>query len=327
MAGQTLDGEALADKIKAGLQEEVEALKKAGAPAHLVAVQVGDPPASRIYVNQQRKSCEAIGLVYDLNQLDENCSEQDVLDEIKRLNEDDSVTGIILQMPLGPDMDPRKVQVTIDADKDVEGMHPTNMGRLFYGGGTIVPCTPAGAVELLKSTGVNLAGKETVVVGHSEIVGKPIAAILLQSLTESPTVTVCHIATKDLAAHTRQAEILFVATGKAQAVWQRYNRAKKAGENPPIPDLSPIIKADMIRDGAIVIDVAINRLPKALDDDGNPIKNEKGKNAMVTVGDVDFEAAKEKCSYITPVPGGCGPMTVAMLLKNTVEAAKAMAGM
>lgn len=327
MAGQILDGEALADKIKAGLQEEVEALKKAGKPAHLVAVQVGDPPASRIYVNQQRKSCEAIGIIYDLNQLDENCSEQDVLDEIKKLNEDDGVTGIILQMPLGPDMDARKVQVTIDPDKDVEGMHPTNMGRLFYGGGNIVPCTPAGAVELLKSTGENLAGKEAVVVGHSEIVGKPIAAILLQSLTESPTVTVCHIATRDLAAHTKRAEILFVATGKAQAMWQRYNRAKKAGENPPLPDLSPIIKADMIQDGAIVIDVAINRLPKGFDDNGEPIKNDKGKNAMVTVGDVEFEAAKDKCSYITPVPGGCGPMTVAMLLKNTVEAAKAKAGM
>ncbi len=326
MAGQILDGEALANEIKAGLAAEVEALKKAGKPPHLVAVQVGDPPASRIYVNQQKKACEGIGLIYDLNQLDENCSEQDVLDEIKRLNVDDGVTGMILQMPLGPGMDARKVQVTIDPDKDVEGMHPTNMGRLFYGGGTIVPCTPAGAVELLKSTGVDLAGKEAVVVGHSEIVGKPIAAILLQSLTESPTVTVCHIATKDLAAHTKQAEILFVGTGKAQAVWQRYSRAKKAGENPPAPDLSPLIKADMIKDGAIVIDVAINRLPKALDDDGNPVKNEKGKNAMVTVGDVEFDAAKDKCSYITPVPGGCGPMTVAMLLKNTVEAAKAATG-
>ena len=286
MAAQILDGEALADKIKAGLTEEIESLKKAGKPPHLVAVQVGDPPASRIYVNQQRKSCEAVGLIYDLNQLDENCSEQDVLDEITKLNEDDGVTGIILQMPLGPDMDARKVQVTIDADKDVEGMHPTNMGLLFYGGGVIQPCTPSGAVELLRSTGVDLAGKEAVVVGHSEIVGKPIAAILLQSLTASPTVTVCHIATKDLAAHTKQADIIFVGTGKAQAVWQRYNRAKKAGENPPIPDLSPLIKADMIKDGAIVIDVAINRLPKALDENGVPVKNEKGKNAMMTVGDV-----------------------------------------
>ncbi len=326
MAGQILDGEALADKIKAGLTQEVEALNKAGKPPHLVAVQVGDPPASRIYVNQQKKACEAIGLIYDLNQLDENCSEQDVLDEIKRLNADDGVTGMILQMPLGPAMDARKVQVTIDPDKDVEGMHPANMGRLFYGGGIVQPCTPAGAVELLKSTGVDLAGKEAVVVGHSEIVGKPIATILLQSLMESPTVTVCHIATKDLAYHTQRADILFVAAGKAQAVWQRYNRAKKKGENPSIPDLSPLVKADMIKDGAIVIDVAINRLPKGFDADGNPIKNEKGKNAMKTVGDVEFEAAKDKCGWITPVPGGCGPMTVAMLLKNTVECAKAAAG-
>ena len=323
MTAQILDGEALAEKIKAGLVEQVEALRRAGRPPHLVAVQVGDPPASRIYVNQQRKACEGIGLIYDLHQLNENCTEQDVLDAIRRLNEDKTITGIILQMPLGPGMDPRKVQITIHPDKDVEGVHPINMGRLFYGGGIVRPCTPAGAVELLKSTGENLAGQEVVVVGHSEIVGKPIAMILLESLNESPTVTVCHIATKDLAYHTRRADILFVATGKAQAVWQRYSRARKAGQNPPKPDLSPLIKAEMIKDGAIVIDVAINRLPKAIDDSGNPVLNEQGKPDMVTVGDVDFEAARQKCAWITPVPGGCGPMTVAMLLKNTVECAKA----
>jgi methylenetetrahydrofolate dehydrogenase (NADP+)/methenyltetrahydrofolate cyclohydrolase len=325
MTAQVLDGEVIAAKIKSALVGEIEVLKKAGTPPHLVAVQVGDPPASRVYVNQQKKACEEIGLVYDLHQLDEHCTQQDVLDEIKRLNEDKGVTGIILQMPLGPGMDARKVQVTISPDKDVEGMHPVNMGRLFYGGGIVRPCTPAGAVELLKSTGVSLAGKEAVVVGHSEIVGKPIAVILLQSLMESPTVTVCHIATKDLASHTRRAEILFVAAGKAQAVWQRYDKARKAGQNPPKPDLSPLVKADMIREGAIVIDVAINRLPKALDDGGNPVVNAKGKPDMVTVGDVEYDAALEKCSWITPVPGGCGPMTVAMLLKNTVECAKAAA--
>ncbi len=326
MPAQILDGEVLAEKIRAGLVEEVERLRQAGRPPHLVAVQVGDPPASRIYVNQQKKACEGIGLVYELRQLDERCTERDVLDELERLNQDDRVTGIILQMPLGPGMDPRKAQVTIRPDKDVEGMHPTNMGRLFYGGGVVRPCTPAGAVELLKSTGVNPAGLEAVVVGHSEIVGKPIAMILLQSLNESPTVTVCHIATRDLSSHTRRADILFVGTGKAQAVWQRYDKARKAGQNPSRPDLSPLIKADMIKDGAIVIDVAINRLPKALDETGNPVLNDKGKPEMVTVGDVDFEAAREKCSWITPVPGGCGPMTVAMLLKNTVECAKAGAG-
>ncbi len=326
MAAQILDGEALAGRIKSGLMEEIETLKRGGRPPHLVAVQVGDPPASRIYVNQQKKACEEIGLVYDLHQLDEHCTEQDVLHEIERLNGDGSVTGIILQMPLGPGMDARRVQVTIHPDKDVEGMHPFNLGRLFYGGGIVRPCTPAGAVELLKSTGVNLAGKEVVVVGHSEIVGKPIAMILLQSLNESPTVTVCHVATQDLVGHTRRAEVLIVATGKAQAVWQRYERSRKAGQNPPRPDLAPLIKGEMIRDGAIVIDVAINRLPRALDDSGSAVLNAKGKPDMMTVGDVEFDAAAQKCSWITPVPGGCGPMTVAMLLKNTVECAKAMSG-
>jgi len=326
MTARILDGEAIAARLKAGLVEEIESLKKAGRPPHLVAVQVGDPPASRIYVNQQKKACEDIGLTYDLHQLPEQCSEQDVRDEIRRLNDDVGVTGIILQMPLGPGMDARKVQVTISPEKDVEGMHPVNMGRLFYGCGIVRPCTPAGAVELLTSPGVSLAGKEAVVVGHSEIVGKPIAAILLQSLNESPTVTVCHVATRDLASHTRRAEILFVATGKAQAVWQLYDRARKGGQTVPKPDLSPLIKADMVKEGGIVIDVAVNRIPKALDDAGNPVLNDKGKPNMVTVGDVDFEAVRDKCAWITPVPGGCGPMTVAMLLKNTVECAKATMG-
>ena len=153
--------------------------------------------------------------------------------------------------------------------------------------------------------------------------GKPIAAILLQSPDAAPTVTVCHVATRDLPAHTRRAEVLIVATGVAQARWLGYDRRKKAGESPALPDLSPLIKADMLREGAIVIDVAINRIPKGFDEAGEPLKNEKGRNAMITVGDVDFEAAKEKVAAITPVPGGVGPVTVAMLLSNTIACAKA----
>jgi methylenetetrahydrofolate dehydrogenase (NADP+)/methenyltetrahydrofolate cyclohydrolase len=203
-------------------------------------------------------------------------------------------------------------------------MHPANMGRLFFGGGHVAPCTPLAAVELLTQACPDLAGKEAVVVGHSEIVGKPIAAMLLASPNASPTVTVCHVATADLAFHTRRADILIVATGVSQARWLAYNRRKKAGENPPLPDLSPLVSGDMVKPGAVVIDVAINRIPKGFDAAGEPLKNDKGKNAMVTVGDVDFDSAAAKAAAITPVPGGVGPVTVAMLLRNTVACAEAL---
>ena len=325
MPAKIIDGSTVADEIKSRVAADAAALSAKGLAPHLVAVQVGENPASKIYTNMQAKSCESVGIEYELKTLPAEISEDALVEEIGGLNSDGKVTGIILQMPLPPAIDARKIQVTISPDKDVEGMHPVNMGRLFYGGGRVAPCTPMAAVELLKETVGNIAGKETVVVGHSEIVGKPIAMLLLQSLNESPTVTVCHIATKDLAAHTRNAEVLFVATGVSQARWLGYKRRKKAGEEVSPPNLSPLIKADMLREGAVVIDVAINRIPKALDENGDPVKNKKGKPAMITVGDVDYETALEKVGAITPVPGGVGPVTVAMLLKNTVECAKAMA--
>jgi len=325
MAATIIDGEAIAQAITDQVKADAEALRAAGRPPRLVAVQVGENPASKIYTNMQRKQCEAAGLEYDLLELPEDMTEESLLAKIGELNADDTVSGLILQMPVPPQIDARNVQVTISPDKDVEGMNPANMGRLFYGGGLVSPCTAAGAVELLKQTESDLAGKEAVVVGHSEIVGKPIAMMLLESLNASPTVRVCHVATKDLAAHTKEADILFVAAGVSQAKWRGYNRKKKAGEDVDLPDLSPLVSADMVKDGAIVIDVAINRIPKGFDDDGMPLKNDKGKNAMMTVGDVDFEGAKEKASAITPVPGGVGPMTVAILLRNTIACAKAMA--
>jgi methylenetetrahydrofolate dehydrogenase (NADP+)/methenyltetrahydrofolate cyclohydrolase len=325
MAAKIIDGEAVATKIIDQVTADAKALADAGRQPHLVAVQVGDNPASKIYTNMQKKSCEEVGIAYDLLELDDGISEADLLAKVEELNADATVNGIILQMPVPPQIDARKVQVTIAPAKDVEGMHPENMGLLFYGGGVVSPCTAAAAVELLKQTETDLAGKEAVVVGHSEIVGKPIAMMLLESLRESPTVTVCHVATKDLAAHTRNADIVFVAAGVSQAKWRGYNKAKKAGEDVSVPDLSGLIKADMLKEGAIVIDVAINRIPKGFDDDGMPVKNDKGKNAMQTVGDVDFDAAKDKVGAITPVPGGVGPVTVAMLLQNTIACAKAMA--
>lgn len=325
MAAKIIDGEAVAENLKQQVASDAQALAQAGRSPRLVAVQAGENPASKIYTNMQAKACESVGIEYDLLNLPDDLSQDALLAKIGELNADTTVNGLILQMPLPAGIDTRLAQQAVASEKDVEGMHPENIGRLFYGGGVVAPCTAAAAVELLRNTCDDLAGKEVVVVGHSEIVGKPIAAILLQSLNAAPTVTICHVATKDLAAHTRRAEVLFVATGVAQARWLSYRRKKKAGEQPPLPNLSPLISVDMLSESVIVIDVAINRIPKGFDEAGEPIKNDKGKNAMQTVGDVDFPAAREKVAAITPVPGGVGPVTVAMLLRNTVACAKTQA--
>jgi len=298
MAATLLQGEKVASEIKDGLKKDIEDLKAKGTVPYLVAVQVGENAASRVYIRQQQKSCEQVGIEYELKELPDSTSQSKLLDFIETLNQDNTVTGIILMMPLPKDIDARQVQIKISPDKDVEGMHPANMGKLVYGEMGLAPCTARAAVELLKSSGVKLKGKEVVVVGHSEIVGKPITLMLLASQMESSTPTVCHIATGDLAFHTKRADILFVAVGK--------------------PGL---IQADMVKDGVIVIDIGINRVP-VTGENGNPVLNEKGKPKKKTVGDVDFETVKEKASLITPVPGGVGPMTITMLLYNTVESAK-----
>ena len=322
MPATIINGEQVAAGMNADTARQVAELAAAGSPPLLVAVQVGENPASKLYTNMQIKACQAVGIEYQLLNLPADMTQADLLGKIGELNADPKVSGLILQMPLPPQIDARVVQVAISPDKDVEGMHPVNMGRLFFGGGAVAPCTPMAAVELLRSTGADLAGKEVVIVGHSEIVGKPIAMILLQSPSASPTVTVCHIATRDLAAHTKRADVLIVAAGVSQGRWLGYQRKKKAGQAGPPPDLRPLISADMIKPGAIVIDVAINRIPKGFDSAGEPLKNDQGKNAMITVGDVDFEQAQAVASAITPVPGGVGPVTVAMLLKNTITCAK-----
>ena len=298
MPAKLLDGEVLAAKIKEGLRKEISELSAQGTTPHLVAIQVGENAASRVYIKQQKKNCEEMGIIYELKELSADISLEELSYSISELNKDKSITGIILQMPLPEHLDARSVQVEISADKDVEGMHPVNMGMMVFGRHTLAPPTALGAIELLKSSGVSLKGKEVVVVGHSEIVGKPVALLLLQSQLESPTPTVCHIATKDLAFHTKRAEVLIVAAGVAG-----------------------LIKADMIKPGAIVIDIGINRVP-LLDEAGKPLLNDKGKPKKKTVGDVDFDGAKEICSYISPVPGGVGPMTVTMLIKNIVECVK-----
>jgi len=330
MAAAIIDGEAVADQITADLKAEIEAFKQQGGAVHLVAVQVGENAASRIYINNQKKSCEAAAIDYTLLELPETTTQEELEAKIAELNADPTVTGIIQQMPLPKGLDPRAAQGAIAPQKDVEGILPQNLGLLAAARPGPRPCTAQGAFELICSLPLEpkkeiedwveedikrrglvrkLYGHEVVVVGHSEIVGKPLALMLLNNYC---TVTTCHVGTVDLAEHTRKADILCSAVG--------------VKEN--------LITADMIKPGAVVIDIAMIRM-KIFDENGEPVyrKNEDGSvrvskttgkplQASKTVGDVDFEAAKEVAGHITPVPGGVGPMTVAMLLKNTLTAAK-----
>ena len=300
MSAKIIDGNKIAEAIKTEIKSELSELLK-GKPDRkpvLVAVQVGENPASKVYIKNQKSSCEEVGIEYNLVQLDNNITEDNLISEIKKLGQDEKITGIILQMPLPQHINSRKVQMTILPDKDVEGITPVNLGKLLYADikPFVAPCTALSVMECIKFTGVEIKGKETVIVGHSEIVGKPVTLMLLSSFLESATPTICHIATKDLSFHTKRAEILIVAVGK--------------------PGL---IKGNMIKNGAIVIDVGINRV-QMKDEKGNPVIDEKtGKPKMKTVGDVVYEEAKEIAGYITPVPGGAGAVTTVMLIKNLVN--------
>lgn len=295
MSAQIIDGNTIASRIVSQIKEKVKELKENGRTLHLSAVQVGENPASKVYTSNQARSCQEVGIEYNLHTLKGDISQDELRQFIRNLNSDDKVTGIILQMPLPSHINPRTIQSDILPSKDVEGVNPANLGQVVFGNIDLCPCTAHGVYELIKSTNIRLEGKEVVMVGHSDIVGKPIALLLLNELA---TVTVCHIGTQDLASHTRRADIIIVAVGK--------------------PNL---ITADMVKDGVMVIDVGINRVPLK-DEKGNPILNEKGKPKKKTVGDVDYEKVKEKASFITPVPGGVGPMTTAMLLNNVVKASQ-----
>ena len=274
-----LDGKKLSKKIKEELKKEVEELKKEGITPGLAVILVGEDPASKTYVNMKHKSCEEVGIRSIVYKFDENITNEELLAKIDEINNDDSIHGLLIQLPLPKHIDTTKVLERVDVKKDVDGFHPYNMGRLVEGLDTFAPCTPLGVMELFKEYNINVYGKDVCVVGASNIVGKPMWALLVN---EMATVDICHIATKDLASHTKRADIVIVGVGK--------------------PNL---ITADMVKDGVIVVDIGINKL-------------ENGK----IVGDVDFENVSKKASFITPVPGGVGPMTIAMLLKNTVKAAK-----
>jgi methylenetetrahydrofolate dehydrogenase (NADP+)/methenyltetrahydrofolate cyclohydrolase len=284
MAGTLIDGAALAEAIKQQTRARAAAL---GRPVHLTAILVGATHAAELYANRQAQACRAVGINYELLTLPADITPKDLKTEIRRLNAEASVTGIMMHLPLPSHLDAARMQYEIDVVKDVEGVNPANIGYVVYGHTLIAPCTALSVIELIKSTGVAIRGAEAVVVGASEIAGKPIALLLAEQMA---TVTLCHVATRDLKSHTRRAEILVVAVGK--------------------PGL---IGADDVRDGAVVIDVGINRV--SLPD-----------GTKKTVGDVDFEAVREKASHITPVPGGVGPMTVAMLLRNTLRSAEILAG-
>jgi methylenetetrahydrofolate dehydrogenase (NADP+)/methenyltetrahydrofolate cyclohydrolase len=279
MTAQIIDGTALSARIRAELKTRVAKLTQQGRRPGLAVVLVGDNPASRIYVRNKIKACGDTGIHSELYELPASAAEAEVLDRIRALNVDPKIHGILVQLPLPRQVSEQKVLETIAVAKDVDGFHVQNVGSLVVGRPGFASCTPAGCMAMLDSVGAVLEGKEAVVVGRSNIVGKPMAIMLLN---RSATVTICTSKTRELAGHTRRADILVVATGKPR-----------------------MVTGDMIKPGAIVIDVGINRLP-----DGK------------LCGDVDFESAREKAAWITPVPGGVGPMTITMLLSNAVLAAE-----
>ncbi|MBB5325263.1 methylenetetrahydrofolate dehydrogenase (NADP+)/methenyltetrahydrofolate cyclohydrolase [Anoxybacillus tepidamans] len=279
MAAQIINGTELASVKRAQLAKEVEELKSKGIEPGLTVILVGDNPASHSYVKGKQKACAEVGIRSTLLTFPETITESFLLQQIKQLNDDPAVHGILVQLPLPSHINELKVIEAIAPEKDVDGFHPINVGRMMVGQKAFLPCTPYGILFMVQSLGVDIAGKHVVVVGRSNIVGKPVGQLFLR---EHATVTYCHSKTKDLAAITRQADILIVAVGKAN-----------------------LIGAQHVKEGAIVIDVGVNRL-------------ENGK----LCGDVRFDEVKEVASYLTPVPKGVGPMTITMLLHNTVEAAR-----
>jgi len=289
MAAKIIDGKQIAAEIRAELKEQVSLLKDKGVVPGLGVILVGADAASISYVTAKEKACSEAGIYSDDNRLPAETTEEELLGLVAKMNNDPKINGILVQLPLPKHIDEQKVLLAIDPSKDVDGFHPMNVGKMVVGDKAFLPCTPHGIIQMLMRTGVNLEGAEVVIVGRSNIVGKPLANMLIQkSKAGNATVTVCHTRTKDIAAHTRRADIVIAAAGRANTV-----------------------TADMVKDGVVVIDVGVNR-----------VEDSTKKRGYRLVGDADFEAIKEKASYITPVPGGVGPMTITMLLYNTVESAK-----
>lgn len=274
-----IDGKALSLKLKEQMKQRIEQLKQQGINPKLVVVLVGDNSASQVYVRNKHKSCGEVGIESEVITMPEQTTQQELLEVVERLNQDETVDGILVQLPLPKQIDEKTVLRSILPEKDVDGFHPVNVGLLSIGDECFAPATPSGIIAMFQEYGINIAGKNCVVIGRSNIVGKPMAALLLKN---NATVTICHSKTEDLASYTRRADVVIVATGRRHT-----------------------LTADMVKEGAVVVDVGMNR-------------NEQGK----LCGDVDYEEVKEKASFITPVPGGVGPMTITELLENTIQAAQ-----
>lgn len=283
---QIIDGKRISQEIKDESKEKVAALKEQGIEGTLAVIQVGNDPASSVYVNNKKKACEYIGIGSLAYELPEETTEEELLALIEKLNNDTKVNGILVQLPVPKHIDEEKIINTISPEKDVDGFHPENVGNLVTGGKGFVSCTPAGIIQLLKRSNVAIEGKNCVVIGRSNIVGKPMALLMLR---ENATVTIAHSKTQNLKEICKQADILIVAIGKPR-----------------------FITADYVKEGAVVIDVGIHREPKEVD----------GKVVSKLCGDVNYEEVAEHTSAITPVPGGVGPMTIAMLMNNCVESMK-----
>jgi methylenetetrahydrofolate dehydrogenase (NADP+) / methenyltetrahydrofolate cyclohydrolase len=294
MAATLIKGAEVAAQIREELKKEIADLKaKHNLVPGLVTVLVGADPASQVYVGQKEKTSKELGIYSERHDLPEKTTQQELIALVQKLNKNPKIHGILVQLPLPKHLNEEEVLYTIDPKKDVDGFHPVNVGKLMIGKPDYLPCTPAGIQQLLIRSGTKIEGAEVVVVGRSNIVGKPIANMLLQKAPgANATVTVCHTKTRDIAFHTRRADILIVAAGKAKA-----------------------ITGDMVKEGVTVIDVGVNEIGKTAD----------GKRILV--GDVDFESVSQKARAITPVPGGVGPMTITMLMLNTVRAAKLAAGL
>ena len=287
MSAMLIKGSEISKQIKEELKQEIANIKENNnIMPGLATVLVGENEASKVYVGAKEKACKELGIYSERIDLPADTKESDLLALIERLNKEPKIHGILVQLPLPKHINETNVLYAIDPSKDVDGFHPVNIGKMMLGAPCFLPCTPHGILELLKRSNTDMNGAEVVVVGRSNIVGKPVANMLLQKNGGNATVTICHTGTKDIPSHTRRADILIVAVGKPKA-----------------------ITADMVKEGVVVIDVGVNRLETGL------------------VGDVDFDSVKEKARAITPVPGGVGPMTIVMLMKNTVQSAKMHAGL
>ncbi len=293
MTAQIIDGKQVASQMRAELKTEVAELKKENIIPGLGVILVGEDPASQSYVTAKERACEDMGIYSNDNRLPADTTQEQLMALIDKMNNDPKINGILVQLPLPKHINESEVLLAINPAKDVDGFHPTNIGKMVAGQKAFLPCTPHGIIQLLQRSGVKIEGAEVVIVGRSNIVGKPIANMLIQKApTGNATVTVCDTRAKNLAEHTKRADIIIAAAGRPNTV-----------------------TADMVRDGVVVIDVGVNRVDDATK-----------KRGYRLAGDVDFEAVKEKASLITPVPGGVGPMTITMLLYNTVESAKIATG-